>query len=58
VAELGAELLTRYGGGSGGGEGGDRVIDALRAQTVKRIALQFVAERTTSWDHGKLGGTY
>jgi PPOX class probable F420-dependent enzyme len=54
VAVLGAELMTRYGGGSGGPD----VTDAARAQAAKRVALQFIAERTASWDHGKLGGTY
>ena len=56
VAVLGAELLTRYAGGSG--EDRDAVIDAVRTQSAKRVALQFVAERTTSWDHRKLEGTY
>jgi PPOX class probable F420-dependent enzyme len=54
VAALGTELLTRYGGGSDGPD----FADAVRAQAAKRVALQFIAERTASWDHGKLGGTY
>jgi PPOX class probable F420-dependent enzyme len=58
VAALGAELLTRYGGGPDGGGDGDGFTEAVRAQAAKRVALQFVAGRTTSWDHGKLGGTY
>ena len=52
------ELLTRYGGGQDGGGDGDGFTEAVRAQAAKRVALQFVAGRTTSWDHGKLGGTY
>jgi hypothetical protein len=30
----------------------------IRAQAAKRVALQFVAQRTATWDHSKLGGTY
>ncbi len=54
VSELGAELLARYRGGavtSG--------IEAVVAsQAAKCVALRFIPERTTSWDHRKLGGTY
>jgi len=31
---------------------------ALEAQARKRVAIRFIAERTASWDHRKLGGTY
>jgi PPOX class probable F420-dependent enzyme len=54
VAALGAELLARYGDGSGPAE----VNDLIRAQARKRVALRFVIRRTASWDHRKLGGTY
>jgi general stress protein 26 len=54
VAELGAELLARYGDGATAPE----VNQAIRAQAAKRVALQFVAQRTATWDHRKLGGTY
>ena len=54
VAEFGAELFQRYGNDSGGPE----FLEAVRAQAVKRVALQFVPQRTASWDHGKLGGVY
>ena len=54
VAALGAELLHRYGGGSVSGQ----VNDAILAQARKRVGLQFVVQRTASWDHRKLGGTY
>jgi PPOX class probable F420-dependent enzyme len=54
VAEFGAELFGRYGGGGTGPE----FLEAVRAQAAKRVALQFRAERTASWDHRKLGGTY
>jgi PPOX class probable F420-dependent enzyme len=54
VAEFGAELFTRYGAGQTGPE----FLEVIRAQAAKRVALRFVAERTASWDHRKLGGTY
>jgi general stress protein 26 len=54
VARLGAEILARY----GGGEITPEIEQAVAAQAVKRVGLQFVPDRTTSWDHRKLGGTY
>jgi general stress protein 26 len=54
VADLGAELLQRYGTDATGPE----FLEAVRAQAVKRVALQFVATRIASWDHRKLAGTY
>jgi PPOX class probable F420-dependent enzyme len=54
VSKLGAELLARYGGGAVTPE----IEAAVAAQAAKRVALRFVPERTTSWDHQKLGGTY
>jgi PPOX class probable F420-dependent enzyme len=51
VAELGAEIFERYGGGVAS-------LDAIRVQAEKRVALQFTAERTATWDHRKLGGIY
>jgi hypothetical protein len=37
--------------------GGDAAA-ALEAQAVKRVAIRFVAKRTATWDHRKLGGSY
>ena len=54
VAELGIELFQRYGTEATGSD----FVDAVRAQAVKRVALQFVPARIASWDHGKLGGIY
>jgi general stress protein 26 len=54
VATVGAEIYRRYGTGALGEE----FMDAIRAQTAKRVGLQFSAERIASWDHGKLGGIY
>jgi hypothetical protein len=62
VSEFGAELFERYSGGGDGGRtgeaGGPEFLEVIRAQAAKRVALQFVAQRTATWDHGKLGGTY
>ncbi len=54
VAEFGAELFQRYGSETTGPE----FLEVVRAQAAKRVALQFVAQRTASWDHRKLGGVY
>ncbi len=56
VGEFGAELFERYSGAGGGG--GPEFLTVIRAQAAKRVALQFVAQRTATWDHGKLGGRY
>ena len=53
VTELGAELFRRYTGATGA-----ELMEVVRRQAGKRVALRFVAERTASWDHRKLGGTY
>jgi Pyridoxamine 5'-phosphate oxidase len=54
VTAFGAELFERYGAASTGEE----FLEMVRAQAVKRVALQFVAKRIASWDHRKLGGVY
>jgi PPOX class probable F420-dependent enzyme len=51
VAQFGAQLFERY--ASGGID-----PELIRAQAAKRVVLQFVPERVTSWDHRKLGGVY
>ena len=54
VSGVGAEVAERYGGAL--------LDDAARAaiarQAAKRVALEFVARRTATWDHRKLGGEY
>jgi general stress protein 26 len=50
VAEVGAELAERYGGGPPAPE----AMEAINAQAAKRVALHFVVRRTASWDHRKL----
>jgi PPOX class probable F420-dependent enzyme len=54
VADFGAELFQRYGGGATGPE----FMDVVRAQAAKRVALQFAPQRTATWDHRKLAGVY
>ena len=54
VATLGRELLARYGGGIVTAE----IEAAVAAQAPKRVAIRFVAQHTTSWDHRKLAGVY
>jgi Pyridoxamine 5'-phosphate oxidase len=54
VADLGAEIFTRYGNAALGPD----FMDAVRAQAVKRVGLQFVSQRVASWDHRKLAGVY
>ncbi len=36
----------------------DGVEDLMRAQAQKRVVLKITPERTASWDHKKLGGSY
>jgi len=54
VAQVGAELATRYGGPSLD----DAARDAIQAQAAKRVALHFRPHRVASWDHRKLAGAY
>lgn len=56
VEAFGVELFERY---TGADPLPDAVVDMIRAQAPKRVALQFVAaEPPVTWDHAKLGGTY
>jgi PPOX class probable F420-dependent enzyme len=56
VFALARELTLRYAPGLE--SLGDDAAAALEAQARKRVAVRFVAERTASWDHRKLGGSY
>jgi PPOX class probable F420-dependent enzyme len=60
VAAFGAELFARYTPGDGrAGVVSPEVLEVVRAQAPKRVALQFVpTEPAVTWDHGKLGGVY
>ncbi len=54
AVEFGLRLFERYSGGADT----SGLTDMVRAQAAKRVVLQFVAQRTASWDHRKLGGVY
>jgi PPOX class probable F420-dependent enzyme len=56
VFQLAKELTVRYAEGLASVEGD--AAEALAAQARKRVAIRFVALRTATWDHRKLGGTY
>jgi nitroimidazol reductase NimA-like FMN-containing flavoprotein (pyridoxamine 5'-phosphate oxidase superfamily) len=61
VQALGQEIFRRY-----ASPRGEAPVDALPhevaamvdKQAVKRVGLEFVELRRTSWDHRKLGGVY
>ena len=53
VAALGLEIFSRYTGGES-----DAIREMVAKQAPKRVAMQFVTDRLTSWDHRKLGGAY
>ncbi len=55
VRGIGVELFTKYGDGNYPAE---PVIAMIEQQAPKRVGLCFTANRTMSWDHRKLGGTY
>lgn len=54
VAGIGADIFRRYGSVALGAQ----FMEVVRAQAAKRVALEFLAERTASWDHRKLSGVY
>jgi PPOX class probable F420-dependent enzyme len=56
ILEFGKELTIRYTEGIDSIEGD--AAAGLEAQAPKRVVIRFVAVRTATWDHRKLGGTY
>jgi PPOX class probable F420-dependent enzyme len=56
VFEVAKQLTLHYADGLETIEGD--AAEALRDQAAKRVAIRFVARRTATWDHRKLGGTY
>ncbi|HEV3047927.1 MAG TPA: pyridoxamine 5'-phosphate oxidase family protein [Solirubrobacteraceae bacterium] len=61
VKRLGHEIFRRYGAPRGQpplAELPAEVGAVLDGQAAKRVALEFVELRRTSWDHRKLGGVY
>ena len=61
VSALGREIFRRYTAPPGApplSELPDAVVEMIDKQAPKRVGLQFVERRRTSWDHRKLGGVY
>jgi PPOX class probable F420-dependent enzyme len=58
VLELAKELTVRMGGPDPSLSPDGEHAGVLEAQARKRVAIEFAPERTASWDHRKLGGTY
>jgi PPOX class probable F420-dependent enzyme len=56
VFDVARQLTLRYAGGLDPVDA--EAAEALRNQAKKRVAVRFVARRTATWDHRKLGGTY
>jgi PPOX class probable F420-dependent enzyme len=56
VVDYAKEMTVRYAEGIETVEGD--AAAALEAQAPKRVAVRFVVQRTATWDHRKLGGTY
>jgi hypothetical protein len=61
VAPLGAAILLRNAVGRGAEPPPELPVgarEAVDAQAVKRVGLEFIERRRASWDHRKLGGVY
>jgi PPOX class probable F420-dependent enzyme len=56
VFALAKELTMRYAPGLE--SLGQDAAAALEAQARKRVAIRFATQKTATWDHRKLGGTY
>ena len=55
VLEIGKAVALKYNGPAAVGPDG---LPFLEAQATKRVGILIDVERTVSWDHTKLGGTY
>jgi hypothetical protein len=61
VKALGHEIFARYASPRGQPPAEDLPSEVgvmVDKQAAKRVAMEFVEQRRTSWDHRKLGGTY
>ena len=58
VAPFGLELFARYAPADARGNLDDDTRSMVLAQAPKRVALQFRARSSATWDHRKLGGVY
>ena len=55
VLEIGKAVAVKYNGPNAVSEA---ALPFIEAQARKRLGVVFEIERTVSWDHTKLGGTY
>jgi hypothetical protein len=55
VLALGLEIFAKY---TGMDDLPDSVREMVAKQAPKRVAMQFVERRRSTWDHRKLGGAY
>ena len=55
VLEIGKAVAVKYNGPNAVSEG---ALPFIEAQARKRLGVVFEVERTVSWDHTKLGGSY
>lgn len=58
VAALGREIFLRQASLPPDDRLPDQVVAMIDQQAPKRVGLQFVEQRRSTWDHRKLGGTY
>ncbi len=61
VEALGQEIFARYAAPRGRPPAQELPVEVgamVERQAAKRVALEFVERRRTSWDHSKLGGAY
>jgi len=61
VKALGQEIFARYAAPRGQPPAQELPVEVgamVERQAAKRVALEFVERRRTSWDHSKLGGAY
>ena len=55
VLEIGKAVAVKY---NGPNAVSDTALPFIEAQARKRLGVAFEIERTVSWDHTKLGGSY
>ena len=55
ILEIGKAVAVKY---NGPNAVSDEALPFIEAQARKRLGVVFEIERTVSWDHTKLGGTY
>jgi nitroimidazol reductase NimA-like FMN-containing flavoprotein (pyridoxamine 5'-phosphate oxidase superfamily) len=58
ITDIGRRLHERYVTSRTGRPAEEAALAEIERQATKRIGLSLSLERTTSWDHGKLGNGY